>query len=415
MTRELSPTKYGGRQQILGIGDLVVDAWGRQKVINDLSLLHGLFTYDVPPLIWKEYANGTEQLGTGIQATSVDGALNLESTTGNNAALYSLRHPRYQPNRGHLYSGALWFPTPNEAGTIREWGLQYGDRCGIFFRLTDDGLYAVRLRKSVEKVVAQIPLPAGFDITKGHLYDIQYQWRGVGNYFFYVDQELAYTDENIGLLGEGELPTICNPALPVFFKVTGDAKLRCGCVDVTSEGGTSSNLKYRSVTTGVDVASIHTSKTYADGVAVAALRVPNLFQSLPNTRDAILNRVTTFCKDEATTAVFAFRDPSILGGIATNTDPALGWAPTAIDSSYEYMIGGDGSTLATTFEANHTALNSTLLVAVRQEMDMPNQLFNPNPSAAPFYITAGDYIVVTVYPDGGGKNTGCTIEWAEEV
>ncbi len=39
---------------ILGKNDLGNDAWGRQKVVFDYSLFHGIWTYDVPNRIWKQ-------------------------------------------------------------------------------------------------------------------------------------------------------------------------------------------------------------------------------------------------------------------------------------------------------------------------------------------------------------------------
>jgi hypothetical protein len=200
-----------------------------------------------------------------------------------------------------------------------------------------------------------------------------------------------------------------------MYGVTGDAIIRAGCIDITSEGGRDSPLLYRSATTPVDVTSVLINNDNADGEAIIAIRAPLLYDGKTNTRDALLNRITTFCKDEATTAVYITRDPAVLGGIATNANPLLGWAPTATDSAFEYMIGGHNSLLETTFETNHSSGNTNRLVSVRQEMDMPNIIVNPNPQSAPFYLTAGDYIIVTGYPDADNAPAGCTVEWSEEI
>ena len=54
----------------------------------------------------------------------------------------------------------------------------------------------------------------GIDLTKGNTYDIQFQWRGVGNYNFFINQVLVKTVEYLG--NETEL-SMFNPSNPVAF------------------------------------------------------------------------------------------------------------------------------------------------------------------------------------------------------
>lgn len=397
--------------------DLDFDAWSRQKAVLDYSLLRGMFTYDVPAAIWKELVNGVRQASIA-NSTSVNGGLNVTGTSGNTVTLQSRRHPRYQPNRGHLYSTSCWLPAENEASTVRDWGL-FTDEEGVFFRHkgTTNQLYAVVRRNSVESEFEITPLPSNFDIAKGHLYDIQFQWRGVGDYFFYVDQQLVYSIRNRGVKDASALPTTRNPALPASFEVQGDAVIGAGCVDVSSEGGNPENLNFRSATTGMDITAYETSiGVSVDGVAIMALQIPETFNGSINTRDNIMNRITTFCKDESSAGVWATSDPTVIGGIADNANPTLGWAGVAgAESPVKYMIGGNGSLLSSTFIANKTSANTRLLVTRRVDIDNPNILDNPVPGNTPFYLSAGDFIIVTVRPDGTNVDTGCTIEWAEEI
>ena len=109
------------------------DAWGRAKTITDRSILHGMFSFNVPVKVWRETLNGIEQAFTN--ATSVDGALNLTSggTFDDNTILETYRHPRYQPNRGYLYSKALIMPNPSDSG-LRRFGAGTAEN-GVFFSL----------------------------------------------------------------------------------------------------------------------------------------------------------------------------------------------------------------------------------------------------------------------------------------
>ena len=167
---------------------LGLDAWGRNKTITDRSLLHGMFTYNVPVAVWRETFNGTEQAFTN--ATSVDGALNLVSgaTLSDVTNLNTYRHPRYQPNRGYLYSTALIMPDVANNG-FRRFGAGT-DENGVYFELDNVGLHAC-IRTTTTGggtlVDRQLIDTTGIDLSKGNVYDIQFQWRGVGNYKFFIN------------------------------------------------------------------------------------------------------------------------------------------------------------------------------------------------------------------------------------
>jgi len=130
-----------------------VDAWGVDKVSLNHSLVHGVFTYDVPPSVWLAIENGVEVFtlaSTG--ATSEDGMLKVISQ-GNNTIVFSRRHPRYQPNRGHLYSSSIILPDPGADG-IRDWGMAT-EEDGIFFRLESGTLYAVGAESGILRFLYQ--------------------------------------------------------------------------------------------------------------------------------------------------------------------------------------------------------------------------------------------------------------------
>ena len=102
----------GDVRRVLGKGydGIYADAWGRQKVVNDFSIVHGVFTYEITNKKWIEHIDGIEVPKTNC--TSVNGMLQIQS---NNATttLTSRRHPRYQPNRGHLYSTSVILDNAN--------------------------------------------------------------------------------------------------------------------------------------------------------------------------------------------------------------------------------------------------------------------------------------------------------------
>lgn len=99
-----------------------MDAWGRPKVILDRSLFHALFTYDVPKRLFRVLENEVE-VTSSTAAASVDGMLRLNSAGLTSVEVSSYRHPRYQPNRGILYSSAWIFPN---------WGKDATTEVGLF-------------------------------------------------------------------------------------------------------------------------------------------------------------------------------------------------------------------------------------------------------------------------------------------
>ena len=121
------------RKKEIARNELGYDAWGRPKTITDESLFHGMFTYNVPVTRWSERFNGS--ITPITNCTSVDGALSViaGATLNDKTYLRTYRNPRYEPNRGAIYSTAGWFDNPS-ALMVREWGT-FTDQAGIFFRL----------------------------------------------------------------------------------------------------------------------------------------------------------------------------------------------------------------------------------------------------------------------------------------
>lgn len=112
------------------------DAWGRPKSVQDHSVFSATWTYGIHERVWEEwFYNGstwTPQVGF-TRSNSNDKMLNVLSgtTLGSGTTVASKLHPKYQPNRGHLYSSAIMCPQANAKG-IRRFGLATPED-GVFF------------------------------------------------------------------------------------------------------------------------------------------------------------------------------------------------------------------------------------------------------------------------------------------
>jgi hypothetical protein len=394
---------------------LGLDAWGRNKSVTDYSLFSGLFTYDVPPKMWKELVwDGVDfvEQATFSKATSVKGELNFTSgvVLDEFTEIRSQEHFRYQANRGHLFSTSLFLDNPTANG-IRRWGLILPCN-GLFFELVGDGTsytlnFVLRNHFVETRIDITDSLPKGVDLTKGNLWDIQMQWRGIGEFKLFFNQDPIYTTNGAG--SRTEL-SVENPSLPVGFEVknTGDeVVIRCGCVDVTSEGGGNIHAKYASFSTGVT--KLITATT---GTAMLAIRMPYKINyggdDVCYSRDAVLNQITTFCKDESIISLYVAR--------AVNLSSEGGLKSIAWNSNngefVEYSIGGRGSPLDVAYQVDKSNMN--LIYSVRQEKDFAARLSNPAFDTSPFIITANMYLVVEIDSDGGSTG-GATIEISEQI
>lgn len=390
------------RQIDINQNPLGLDAWGRNKTITDRSILHGMFSFNVPVNIWKETFNGVEQAFTN--ATSVDGALNLVSgvTLNDKTNLETFRHPRYQPNRGYLYSTALIMPDLANNG-VRRFGAAT-DENGVYFELDNTGLYAcVRTTTSGggTTVDRQSIDTTGIDLSKGNVYDIQFQWRGVGNYKFYINLEEVYTFEYLGTLTN---LSMSNPALPAFYECenTGDeVELIVGCVDITSEGGDDNGKQYGSIGVSTNTGEVSIS---GYNIPILAVRSKLTVGGLINTRDTLALLASAYGDNKCVFRVWSTRDFS---AITPNSQSYTDFG----DGHLEYIVN-DGSGGQMTF--NTAGL--TPVFTCRSSQDdtyATSALFE---GRTDIYLTSGDLFVFTMHRENGaGANVGVTFEFAEEI
>ena len=389
----------------LGIGELSEDAWGVPKVSFPVSLFHGLFTFDIPASMWFMYENGT-QIYVSTNVISAGGVAQLTADAAcPNVTLESRECPRYQPNRGHLFSTAGWFPNKTNDG-VREWGLSTPFN-GVFFRLKADGLlYAVRLSGGVEVQEEEINtsvIPA-FDVEKSNIYDIQYQWRSAGNYMFFIgDPETGASKlvHTFSLLGTLTAASMENPALPIHFhaiRTTQDVEMNIGCADVSSENGLLDKEAYQSA---------YTEARPGSGLGadwpVLVVKQPLLINGKTNTRTITLARVTVNATKKTQFKLWLTRDPTAIVGATFKPLPTGSFIET--DSTDMDVTAVRATSVDTTKLSPVTIVNAE--ANRREETD------NPYRGRIEFPLVRGDYIVVTC--KDANAVSDCVIEWGEQV
>lgn len=385
------------------LGDLTIDAWGVQKVSNPVSLFHGLWTYDIPQAMWFMYENGT-QVYTSTDIISSGGTGKLLTTVTNSTLLLESREcPRYQPNRGHLFSMAGWFPNKHNNG-VRDFGLFTAEN-GVFFRLKSDGLlYAVLRRGGTEVLEEKIDtsLLSDFDVEKNNIYDIQYQWRSAGNFKFFIGDPASGVSKLVhrfNLLGTLTSASMENPAVPIAFKATRttqDVEMNIGCADITSENGRINDTeRYQSA--------------YSEGVSVGTdtpvliIRQPLQINSETNTRTVTLARITVTCNKKAVFKVWTTRNPADITGATYKV---------VNSGSYVETDSTDVDPTAVRATAVNVA-NLNLITSAPVEAGVRALIDNPYRDRIEFPIVRGDYLIVTCTASVGTADA--VIEWGEQI
>jgi hypothetical protein len=385
--------------------ELGFDAWGRAKVINDDSIFHGMFTYNVPVPTWYETVNGI--IGATTNCTSEDGALKVTAGTTLNDDTYlrSYRNPRYEPNRGALYSTAGWFINPTSLMT-REFGT-FTAESGVFFRLKSGGTLVGVIRTTtsgggtVDDEIA-LTIPVGVDLSKGNVFDIQYQWRGVGNYKFFINLVEVGNSNYLGTLTK---LSMFNPALPVAWlsvNLGDNNAMYFGCVDVSSEGGKDNGKTYGSV--GINNESGQVAIT-GFNAPVLAIRSKTTVAGLINTRDTLALLLSAYSDSKSFVRVWAIRDfTDITDGTQTWTDFG--------DGNLEYIQYDPAAGTPMTF--NTAGLIPVFGSRVGQDTTYSTSaLFE---GRTEIYLTPGDMFVFTIHRENGGAaKGGATFEFAEAI
>lgn len=376
-------------------GQITADAWGIPKVSLPYSLFHGMWTFDIPASMWFTYENGV-QVYTSTNIVSTNSAATLTTSATKTALILEGRvAPRYQPNRGHLFSTALWCPSKTNDG-VRDWGLSTTEN-GVYFRLKADGLLYAGLRSGgveTHEELIDTSGVAGFDVQKGHVYDIQYQWRGLGNYKFFIDLVLVHTFLELGTLTALSME---NPALPISFRctrTTQDVAMKIGCADLTSENGSSND-------TQPNVAYANITKNGTD-VPVISIYNPLVVGAQTNTRTIYPQDITFSCDKKAVFKVWRYRDPALLTG---ETFMALGNGSYVQTDSPDTVAGAVAATAATV--ASMRLVNViNVQAAGAGASQVPASLSNIS-------MVRGDYLTVTVTANNGLCDV--VINWGEAV
>jgi hypothetical protein len=284
------------------------------------------------------------------------------------------------------------------------------DESGVFFRLESGTLYGVirTTRNSItteDKIALDV---AGVDLSKGNVFDIQYQWRGVGNYRFFINLLEVGNSNYLGTLTE---LSMYNPANPLMFESEnlGDNDIMTfGCVDVSSEGGKDNGKIYGSVSINNQSGQVAIT---GFNIPIMVVRSKSTVSGLINTRDTLALLASGYADGRAFLRVWATRDATAI---------------TVNDQTWSDFGDGHLEKLIYDLEPNGDALVGTAMTFDTSKADLifgcrvgsdstyaTSALFE---GRTDIYQTPGDIFIFTMHRENGAAlNCGVTYEFAEEI
>ena len=185
---------------------------------------------------WNRVITGSG--GYTIEPGATGISLNSGADSSSKITFTSKQIFYYQSARSEIVKMSVILGNSGVSNNIREWGLSDGYN-GIFLRLNGAILSFVKLNNGIETVIPSTSWdrPVTLD-GYGHLWYIQFQWLGAGNYYLYYDEEIVHT---IRHAGTSTSLSIGKPDLPVWLRNentsnTSNVSLKIGCIAVISEG-----------------------------------------------------------------------------------------------------------------------------------------------------------------------------------
>ncbi len=385
-----------------GRNDVSMDAHNKQKIVQERSILHGSFNNHVNDSIWKIYENDVRLLNNDDSTTiTINADRRLEVASGTNlndcSTLSSRRSPLNPPNKGHLYSVGIILPNPTGLSQ-RDFGL-FNNENGVFFRLKSDGnMYAVVRNNSIEIREEKLNPTFAIDYSKKLAYKIQISNISFGGYKFLMSNPsngIMTEVLNIKLTEDVSLQT---NSLPISYESTNLGEVSSiisVAVDLSTENFDKETRAYGSFAVPNEGIAL---STQAETPAVA-IQISETFAGKINSVDIALRRITASVDNNAIIAVYVTNDVSCFTGTT--------WTDYGSHDNIKTAVGTTDLVFTPTIYVKR-------LHSVRIGANQSYQITNPDETFGDLYLTAGDFLVVSLEAKNG--NIGwLTVEWGEEI
>lgn len=394
------------------VGPMAIDAFGRQRVSNPLTLFDSSHRYR---------DNGLWNTSTASGGTAVFSAdeglvnLNVNTTSGSEVIRETTKVFSYQPGKSLLVFNT--FVMAPAQTNLRQRVGYFGTDNGIYIQLNNSTLSFVErsLVTGTETIVNQSswnvdPLngsgPSGvtLDITKAQIMFMDIEWLGEGTVRlgFVIDGNfiLCHRFNHANLITSTYITTA---SLPLRYEITNtgitpnSSTLKQVCSTVISEGGYELRGAQQSIGT-----PITTPRTFA----VAGTYYPILAIKLTSTKlDAIVIPTAISLLGLGNGKNYAWRI------VQTGTVTGGAWVSAGVDSAVEYNLTGTSSAGGTVLASGYvnSSNQASPSINILKEAIFINQLERNT-----FTGTAYELIVeAAIDTTGGTLGMYASIDWEE--
>jgi hypothetical protein len=226
-------------------------AFGETRIAEPYQVANLINKYEIDS---SDY--GTEVSGGGtITHLPLQSAVRLYVTgaSGDKARLRTHNYYRYQAGRGMFIRLTIWNTDAGQTNQVRRWGY-FDDNDGLFWELSGTTIRVVR-RTYTSGAAVDYPVSQAnwnqdkldgtgqsgitLDVTKGNIYECQFQWLGVGGVNWYVNGVLVHQMYHPNTIAG---PYMRTATLPLTWEVNNSgastaSSLNVICGSIMIEGG----------------------------------------------------------------------------------------------------------------------------------------------------------------------------------
>lgn len=233
-------------------GDSFVTQFGQTRVALPYTLADNINKYGFDGF---EFASASVGGGTITSVTSQSAlSLAVAATSADAARIRSNTFFRYQAGKQQVIKLSCYIPGGGKTNQISRWGY-FDDNNGLFFALSGSSFGIYRRNFAIGGAVTDTFISQSafnvdkfdgtgitginLDLTKTNLFEIRFQWLGVGNAEFFINNELVHELINPNTLAG---PYMQTAVLPVAAEIVNTGTSTANefnfiCSAVESEGG----------------------------------------------------------------------------------------------------------------------------------------------------------------------------------
>ena len=354
---KIDPDQIEGPVDVQFSDSTNIDAFGRLRISDPVTLFDSQNQYDLQPWLWAE--DLTSGATIVHDADGASATMDVTGTTGSKAIRQTRNYNRYQPGKSQEI--LITFDTGSLTSGTRARIGYFDDKNGIFLENDGNNLSLV-VRSSatgsvVDSSVAQAswnidPMdgtgPSGItlDMTKANILAMDLEWLGVGRvrYAFVIDGRIVPVHQNLHAnVGSGVYMTTAN--LPVRYELenTGGAgdSIEAICASVISEGGFETQRGFpASATNGSSLTSVTTRRP------ILSLRPATTFNSIENRQTFIFDQLALYASGNGALIETVYNPTSLTGASWSSVGSDSGME---VDTSATAISGG--TTLSQVFIA----------------------------------------------------------------